>query len=244
MCQGGGLSFNSFPTWAPTLEDCYSSITAKGILSKASLQGLCKKRYNYLKNIAANRWKFGRRDCTAFYSRELTCANFLANSFGTLIDHILLDRVESRRKLHLVHQLQMDMGFSDTDLPLWMKSGYEVEKEYQHPKFLNISESRHLDNVLLLSNVHLKGGNQPKPSELMLDTLVPHIPLVSDHLMTYPLLDTDLPYHVNYAGLGWLLYQQKPSPDLEQYVAKYQRLESNQTCKQNPQYVTSFQKPK
>ena len=191
-------------------------------------------QYNYLKNIAANRWKFGRRDCTAFYSRELTCANFLANSFGTLIDHILLDRVESRRKLHLVHQLQMDMGFSDTDLPLWMKSGYEVEKEYQHPKFLNISESRHLDNVLLLSNVHLKGGNQPEASKLMLDTLVPHIPLVSDHLMTYPLLDTDLPYHVNYAGLGWLLYQQKPSPDLEQYVANYQRLESNQTCKQNP----------
>ena len=103
-----------------------------------------------------------------FYSRELTCANFLANSFGTLLDHILLDRVESRRKLHLVHQLQMDMGFSDTDLPLWMKSGYEVEKEYQHPKFLNISESRHLDNVLLLSNVHLKGGNQPKASQLML----------------------------------------------------------------------------
>ena len=91
-----------------------------------------------------------------------------------------------------------------------------MAEEYSNSEYQQLNEATHLENVLLLSRLRKATSGPP-------NQIVPWDgPLFPAHLMSYPLLDPELPYSLNYGGAGWLLHQHSnSSSDLQSYLAKF-----------------------
>ena len=96
-------------------------------------------------------------------------------------------------------------------MPDWLVDRDLVTSEYGSSKYYDLTPEDHLQNVLILSNADLT----KKYPYFQSDGLIPN------YMMTYPLLDPSLPFGLNYAGIGWLLFQSSNNRSFEEYMMKF-----------------------
>jgi hypothetical protein len=170
--------------------------------------------------------------------RSQFCSEIILQYFPAVVGHLIYDNIESRRVVHFINKFRSKIrhhlnallspnisslqDFSTSlGAPEWVLNRNIVEHAYRRLNFTSIKTSpNHLTTLLRLSawknEINLIGASlDPKLHNIqdlvnfgqnsifeMSNGFIPN------YLLKYPLFDTSVPYAINFAGIGYIMFQQ------------------------------------
>ena len=158
--------------------------------------------------------------------------------FPAVVGHLIYDNIESRRDLHFVKQLRLKIRHHLKDLlspnigslqdfssslgdPEWVLNRNIVEHAYGNLNFTSIKTSpHHLTTLLRLSAWKTEKNLIGKSLDPTMDKIKNLVNFgknsifemsngfIPNYLLRYPLFDKSIPYPINFAGIGYIMFQQ------------------------------------
>ena len=166
--------------------------------------------------------------------RASLCSGMVLEYFPLVTGHILYDNIDSRRSLHAMKKLRhevrkgikenlssdglkLEKFLIDVSEPEWIFNRNIIETAYKDLNISAILNSNHyLSTLMMLSswkrqqalfpiqnNANMnKFTNFGKPSIFNMENS-----FIPNYLMKYPMFDPSMTHPINYAGIGFLMYQ-------------------------------------
>lgn len=174
---------------------------------------------------------------TRVKKRSTFCSEMVLEYFPSVIGHILFDTINSRRTLHSVKKLRHEIrkgikellsshefklnNFSvDVEEPEWILNRNVIEKRYRNLNVSSILTSNHHLSTFITLSSWKRRITLEKNAKISSLTKIERVTNLGRHsifdmengfiphyLMKYPIFDPSTVYPINFAGIGFLMFQ-------------------------------------